>query len=66
MVALDNIGTFDISIGTKEPKYANQPIDNDEVVVKGVTYRPSASLMAELQNVSFECVSDVNLHSTTL
>ena len=59
MVALDNIGTFDISIGTKEPKYANQPLYNDEVVVKGVTYRPSATLMAELQNVSFECADDI-------
>lgn len=54
MVCLKNIGTFDLSIGTAKPMYRGETVTDRDVVVKGITFRPAATLMAELANITFQ------------
>ena len=58
MVCLDKIGTFDISVGTVEPMYGDQKVNDSDIVVKGITFRPSEALLAELEMVNFKVSSD--------
>ena len=58
MVCLDKIGTFDVSIGTSKPMYAEQHVHDSDIVVKGITFRPSETLKAELKEVKFKVASD--------
>jgi len=54
MVQLKNIGTFDLRIGTAKPMYAGETLSDRDVVVKGITFRPAETLMAEMANVKFQ------------
>lgn len=58
MVCLDKIGTFDISVGTAKPMYADQHVYDSDIVVKGITFRPSDALKAELKDVKFKVAND--------
>ena len=58
MVCLDKIGTFDISIGTVRPMYADQHVYDRDIVVKSITFRPSDALKDVLKEVKFKVTSD--------
>ena len=58
MVSLNKIGTFDISIGTAKPMYAEQHVYDSDIVVKGITFRASDSLKAELKDIKFKVATD--------
>ena len=39
-VQMDEIGSFGLKLGLKEPKYLNDHVTSNDVAVKGITFRP--------------------------
>ena len=43
-VQMDEIGSFGLKLGLKEPKYLNDHVTSNDVAVKGITFRPCKEL----------------------
>ena len=43
-VQMDEIGSFSVKLGLKEPKYLNDRVTGNDITVKGVTFRPCKQL----------------------
>lgn len=43
-VQIDEIGSFGLKLGLKEPKYLNDHVTSNDVAVKGITFRPCKEL----------------------
>ena len=43
-VQIDEIGSFNIKLGMKEPKYLNDHVTNHDIEVKGISFRPCKEL----------------------
>ena len=43
-VQMDEIGSFGLKLGLKEPKYLNDHVTSSDVAVKGITFRPCKEL----------------------
>lgn len=52
-VEVDGLGTFQLSIGTATPKHAGEKVRSRDICVKGITFRPSKELLAQLEDVHF-------------
>ena len=48
-VQIDEIGSFGIKLGLKEPKYLEDHVTSNDVVVKGVSFRPCKELKEALR-----------------
>lgn len=54
-VALGNLGTLRLEIGTKQGKSTARSITSKDVEAKGVTFQPSKQLSRQLKEFTFEC-----------
>ncbi len=48
-VQMDEIGSFSLKLGLKEPKYLDDRVTSQDVVVKGVSFRPCKELKEALR-----------------
>ena len=48
-VQMDEIGSFGLKLGLKEPKYLDDRVTSQDVVVKGVSFRPCKELKEALR-----------------
>ena len=48
-VQMDEIGSFGLKLGLKEPKYLDDRVTSQDVVVKGVSFRPCKELKETLR-----------------
>ena len=48
-VQIDEIGSFGLKLGLKEPKYLDDRVTSQDVVVKGVSFRPCKELKEALR-----------------
>ena len=48
-VQMDEIGSFGLKLGVKEPKYLDDRVTSQDVVVKGVSFRPCKELKEALR-----------------
>ena len=48
-VQIDEIGSFGLKLGLKEPKYFNDRVTQRDVIVKGISFRPCKELKEELR-----------------
>ena len=48
-VQIDEIGSFSLKLGLKEPKYLEDRVTSNDVVVKGVAFRPCKELKEALR-----------------
>ena len=48
-VQIDEIGSFSLKLGLKEPKYLEDRVTSNDVVVKGVSFRPCKELKEALR-----------------
>ena len=48
-VQMDEIGSFSLKLGLKEPKYLDDRVTSNDVVVKGVSFRPCKELKEALR-----------------
>ena len=48
-VQMDEIGSFSLKLGLKEPKYLDDRVTSQDVVVKGVSFRPCKELKETLR-----------------
>jgi predicted histone-like DNA-binding protein len=63
-VELDGIGSFSLNIGTQEPKRTTEKLKATDICIKGITFRPSKSLMQQLADVKFVCDQDISAPSS--
>ncbi len=54
-VALGNLGTLRLEVGTKQGKSTARSITSKDVEAKGVTFQPSKQLDRVLADLTFEC-----------
>ena len=54
-VALGNLGTLRLEVGTKAGKSTARSITNKDIEAKGVTFQPSKKLVQLLADFTFEC-----------
>ena len=48
-VQIDEIGSFGVRLGLKEPKYLADRVTHHDVIVKGISFRPCKELKEELR-----------------
>lgn len=48
-VQIDEIGSFGLKLGLKEPKYLKDHITHHDIVIKGISYRPCKQLKETLR-----------------
>ena len=48
-VQIDEIGSFSLKLGLKEPKYLADRVTHHDVIVKGISFRPCKELKEELR-----------------
>ena len=48
-VQIDEIGSFSIKLGLKEPKHLNDHVTNHNIEVKGISFRPCKELKEEMR-----------------
>lgn len=53
-VALGNLGTLSLEVGTATRKSADEELRNTEIVAKGITFRPSKQLAQQISGLAFE------------
>ena len=51
-VQIDEIGSFSLKLGLKEPKYLEDRVTSNDVVVKGVSFRPCKELKEALRGAT--------------
>ena len=49
-VQIDEIGSFSVKLGLKEPKYLNDRVTHHDVAVKGITFRPCKELKEAMRS----------------
>lgn len=59
-VSLDGIGTFSLSIGTAHPMYDGEKVKAKDICLKGITFRPTKSLIEGLEGIHFVPHQDIS------
>ena len=54
-VALGNLGTLRLEVGTKPGKSTAKSITSSDIVAKGLTFQPSKRLTQVIDSLTFEC-----------
>ena len=54
-IALGNLGTLSLEVGTKQRKSYGDEFSNKDIVAKGVSFQPSKELTEFIGGFSFEC-----------
>ena len=59
-VSIDGIGTFSLSIGTGHPMYDGEKVKAKDICLKGITFRPTKSLIEGLEGIHFSPKQDIS------